>query len=93
MNSLFTASHTNWSTPSSVTSSVVLSDEGKHGLASVMFARVMLHTMSSCARLDEFRFAGPEVHVVNTLANEAVQFRRGLRYAHGLYRLHSSMLV
>ena len=54
---------------------------------------VMLHTMSRNARLDEFRFAGPEVHVVNKLASEALQFCGGSRYLHGLNRLQSSMLV
>ena len=44
----------------------------------------------SCAKLEEFMFAGPEVHVVHTLASEAVQLRGGLRYAHGLYASQSS---
>ena len=47
----------------------------------------------SCAMLEEFRLAGPEVHVVNKLANEAVQSRCGLRYLQGLRVLHSSRLL
>ena len=49
--------------------------------------------MSMLAKFEELRLAGPEVQVVNTLASEALQSRGGLRYAHGLYRLHSSKLV
>ena len=64
---LFTASHTNWSTPSSVTSSVVLVT---HVFVAFVF---VTFTMSSCARLLEFRLAGPDVHVVNRLASDALQ--------------------
>ena len=57
-------------------------------LDSVAFQCLWL-TMSRCAALDEFRFAVPEVHVVNRLASEALHRRGGLRYAHGLYRLQA----
>ena len=82
-----TASQTNWSSPSTVTSSVVLTIHVDVALLFVTLA------MSRCARLDEFRLAGPEVHVVKRLASEALQLRRELRYAHGLYLLHSSKLL
>ena len=39
--------------------------------------------------LVEFIFASPLVQVVSTLASDAVQFRRGLIVAHGLYRSQS----
>ena len=57
------------------------------------FTTVKLSPSFSFARLDEFRFAGPDVHVVNTLASEALHSRGGLRYAHGLNRLQSSRFV
>ena len=82
----FSASHTNWSTPSTGSSSVVL--------VVVLMPEVLFHcvtlTMSSCARLDEFKFARPLVQVVHTLASDAVQLRRGLMYAQALYVLQSS---
>ena len=39
--------------------------------------------------LVEFWFASPLVHVVSTLASDAVQFCGGLIVAHGLYRSQS----
>jgi hypothetical protein len=79
---MFGTSHRNWSTPSTTLSSVVL--------VNVPDALVR---KSRNARLDEFRFAGPLVQVLYRLASDALQYARGLRYAHGLYRLQSWMVL
>jgi len=56
-------------------------DDAAHGSP----PRVTLHTLPSVAKLDEFKLASPDVHVVYRLASEAVQLRGVSRYAHGLY--------
>jgi hypothetical protein len=42
--------------------------------------------------LEEFKLASPDVHVVSTLASDAVQFCGGSSVAHGLYALQSANL-
>ena len=74
--------------PSYTTSSVVDDEE-------VVFAKpsaIDLLAGSRYASLVELKLAAPDVHVEYKLSSEAVQFRRELRYAHGLNVLHVSRL-
>jgi hypothetical protein len=71
---------------------VVLVDDEAHGEVSLKPCFVALQTISRDASLVELKLAEPEVHVEYKLASEAEQFRRELRYAHGLNVLHVSRL-
>jgi hypothetical protein len=44
-------------------------------------------------KLEVFRFEGPEEHVVNEELKDDMQLCGGSMYAHGLTRLHLSMVA